>query len=105
MVGVGVGDEDVGDLLPPQVEAAEGDLGGLAAIEQEQVALAAHQHRCEPAAGQRHHPAGAKYEDLDIHAGELGRSGPAAAGLGPSAAVRRASIVKLPDHRQPPGCA
>ena len=33
MFGVGVGDEDVGDLLPPQVEAAEGDLGGLAAIE------------------------------------------------------------------------
>ena len=62
-----MGDEDVGDLLPAQVETPEGDLGGLAAIEQEQITLAAHQHRREPAAGQRHHAAGAKYEDLDIH--------------------------------------
>ena len=46
-----MGNEDVRDLLPAQTEAPERDLRRLAAVEQEQITLAAHQHRREARPG------------------------------------------------------
>ena len=67
MVGVHVADEDRTDMLPLQVEHLKRDLGALTAVEEEELPLPPYEGACQETAGKRHHPAGAKGEDFEIH--------------------------------------
>jgi hypothetical protein len=62
VVGVHVRDEDRRDLLPPEVEAAYRDLGPLAAVEEEELPLAAEEDARERAVRQGHHAPRAEHE-------------------------------------------
>jgi hypothetical protein len=57
-----MGDEDRRDLLPAEVEAADSDLGPLAAVEKEELPLAAKEHARKAAVREGHHAARTEHE-------------------------------------------
>ena len=71
VVRVHVGDEGRGDLLPSQIEAADRRLGALAAVEEEELPLAAEEDAGQRAIRQGHHAARAEDEGFQIHRGRL----------------------------------
>jgi hypothetical protein len=79
MVGVHVGDEDRGDLLPSQVEPAYGDLRAFPAIEEEELPLSPEEDAREGTLGKGHHAAATKDKSFQVHRARLY---PIAAALG-----------------------
>jgi hypothetical protein len=60
VVGVVVGEADGVDVLEAQPLLPQGDLGALAAVDEQAVTIAAQQQAGEPALRQGHHPAAAQ---------------------------------------------
>ncbi len=60
VIGMVMGKADDIDRLRTPALLFQGDLGPLAAVDQQVAAAAAGQQRRQPAAGQRHHPAGSQ---------------------------------------------
>jgi hypothetical protein len=67
VIRMGVGNEDAGDLLPAEVQAAKPYLGALAAVEKEQLPFPAHENRGQSPSRQGHHPARAQHEYFEVH--------------------------------------
>ena len=51
MIRVGMGDEDVGYLLPLQIEPPKGNLGALSAVEEHEIPFSTQQDRSQASAG------------------------------------------------------